>query len=197
MDKCAEKDSSNTGRGAFGAAVILAAMGLAANAASIAIDDVKQHWPWSNSVDITYTVTDGDGCFDARVGRVCIKSVVNGVEYVAYDGISSPGRHTVAWRNPPQGVKCDDCRMSAELFLSDPVPPGDDYMVVDLVTGAVTYEGLFDCDDGDLCFRPLNPRVESTEGMVWRKSMPTKQTQIFLDTLKQVCDEYVERNGRS
>ena len=62
---------------------------------------------------------------------------------------------------------------------------------------ALTYEGLFDCDDGDLCFRPLNPRVESTEGMVWRKSMPTKQTQIFLDTLKQVCDEYVERNGRS
>ncbi|MBQ6140941.1 MAG: SUMF1/EgtB/PvdO family nonheme iron enzyme [Kiritimatiellae bacterium] len=143
MDKCAEKDSSNTRRGAFGTAVILAAMGLAANAASIAIDDVKQHWPWSNSVDITYTVTDGDGCFDARVGRVCIKSVVNGVEYVAYDGISSPGRHTVAWTNPPQGVKCDDCRMSAELFLSDPVPPGDDYMVVDLVTGAVTYEGLF------------------------------------------------------
>ncbi|MDO4400990.1 MAG: LysR family transcriptional regulator, partial [Coriobacteriia bacterium] len=58
---------------------------------------------------------------------------------------------------------------------------------------AVTYEGLFDCDDADLSFRPLDPPVESTEGMVWRKSMPTKQTQIFLDTLRQVCEEYAER----
>ncbi|MBQ8114431.1 MAG: SUMF1/EgtB/PvdO family nonheme iron enzyme [Kiritimatiellae bacterium] len=120
-----------------------AALPLAVDAASISIDGVRQQLPWSSNVDVTYTVTDGDGCFDTRVGRVLIKSVVNGVEYVAYDGISSPGRHTVAWTNPPQGVKCDDCKMSAELYISDPVPSGDDYMVVDLVTGAVTYEGLF------------------------------------------------------
>ncbi len=113
------------------------------NAASISIDGVRQHWPWSSKVEIKYTVTDSDGCFGTRVGRVRIKSVVNGVEYVAYDGISSPGQHTVAWANPPQGVKCDDCKTSAELFLSDPVPSGDDYMIVDLVTGAVSYEGLF------------------------------------------------------
>ncbi|MDO4890891.1 MAG: LysR family transcriptional regulator [Coriobacteriaceae bacterium] len=55
---------------------------------------------------------------------------------------------------------------------------------------AVTYEGLIDCQGGDLCFRPLDPPVESIEGMVWRKSMPSKQTQVFLDTLKQVCAEY-------
>ena len=120
-----------------------AALPLVMDAATIAIDGVRQQWPWSSKVYVTYTVTDGDGCFDTRVGRVLIKSVVNGVEYVAYDGISSPGRHTVAWTNPPQGVKCDDCKMSAELYISDPVPSGDDYMVVDLVTGAVTYEGLF------------------------------------------------------
>ncbi len=120
-----------------------AALPLVMDAATIAIDGVRQQWPWSGKVYVTYTVTDGDGCFDTRVGRVLIKSVVNGVEYVAYDGISSPGRHTVAWTNPPQDVKCDDCKMSAELYISDPVPSGDDYMVVDLVTGAVTYEGLF------------------------------------------------------
>ena len=113
------------------------------NAASISIDGVQQHWPWSNKVEIKFTVTDSDACFGTRVGRVRIKSVVNGVEYVAYDGISSPGQHTVTWANPPQGVKCDDCKTSAELFLSDPVPSGDDYMIVDLVTGAVSYEGLF------------------------------------------------------
>ena len=113
------------------------------DAASISIDGVRQHWPWSNKVEITYTVTDRAGRFDTCVGRVCIKSVVNGVEYIAYDGISRPGQHTVTWANPPQGVKCDDCKTSAELFLSDPVPTGDDYMIVDLVTGAVSYEGLF------------------------------------------------------
>ena len=122
---------------------VSAALALAADAASITIDGVRQQLPWSSNVDVTFTVTDGDGSFDTRVGRVRIKSVVNGVEYVAYDGISSPGRHTVAWTNPPKGVKCDDCKMTAELFISDPVPSGDDYMIVDLVTGAVTYEGIF------------------------------------------------------
>ena len=56
---------------------------------------------------------------------------------------------------------------------------------------ALIYEGLIDCQGGDLCFRPLDPPVESIEGLVWRKSMPTKQTQLFLNTLRQVCDEYV------
>ena len=129
---------------AFWAAIAAsAALPTTVSAAGISIDCVRQHWPWSNKVEITYTVTDSDGCFGTRVGRVRIKSVVNGVEYVAYDGISSPGKHTVSWANPPQGVKCDHCKTSAELFLSDPVPTGDDYMIVDLVSGAVTYEGLF------------------------------------------------------
>ena len=57
---------------------------------------------------------------------------------------------------------------------------------------ALTYKGLFDCEAGDLCFRPLDPPVESVQGIIWRKSLPTKQTQIFLDTLRQVCDEYTE-----
>lgn len=120
-----------------------AALAMAENAVGISIDGVRQKWPWSDKVEITYTVTGGNGCFDTRVGRVRIKSVVNGIEHVAYDGISSPGQHTVTWANPPQGVKCDNCKTSAELFLSDPVPSGNDYMIVDLVTGAVTYEGLF------------------------------------------------------
>jgi len=128
---------------AVAVALASTALPFAVDAAGISIDGVRQHCPWSNKVEITYTVTDSDGCFDTRVGRVRIKSVVNGVEYVAYDGISSPGQHTVTWANPPQGVKCDDCKTSAELFLSDPVPSGDDYMIVDLVSGAVTYEGLF------------------------------------------------------
>ena len=76
--------------------VAISAMTELANAVGISIDGVRQHCPWSNNVNVTFTVTDSDGCFDTRVGRVRIKSVVNGVEYVAYDGISSPGQHTVA-----------------------------------------------------------------------------------------------------
>lgn len=55
---------------------------------------------------------------------------------------------------------------------------------------SVMYEGLIDCQGGDLCFRPLSPSVESIEGVIWRKSMPNKQTQVFLEALKQVCAEY-------
>lgn len=122
-----------------------AALPMAANAVGISIDGVRQQLPWSNKVDITYTVTDGDGCLASRVGRVRIKCIVNEVEHVAYDGIfgGGGGRRTVTWANPPTGVKCDNCKTSAELFVSDPVPSGDDYMIVDLVTGAVAYEGLF------------------------------------------------------
>ena len=124
-----------------------AAIPMAANAASITIENVRQHWPWNNKVDVTYTVADADGHFDTRVGRVRIKSVVNGAEYIVYDGGPNenalPGRHTVVWETPPEGVKREDCKMSAELIFSDAVPSGDDYMIVDLSTGAVTYEGLF------------------------------------------------------
>ena len=55
---------------------------------------------------------------------------------------------------------------------------------------ALTYEGLLDCQGGNLCLHPLDPMVKSTEGVVWCKSMPNKQTQVFLDVLEQVCDEY-------
>ena len=41
------------------AAATIAAVAMAANAASVTIDSVAQRWPWNNKVDITYTVTDG------------------------------------------------------------------------------------------------------------------------------------------
>ena len=148
MDKCAEKDSSNTRRGAFGTAVILAAMGLAANAASVAIDSVQQRWPWNNKVDITYTVTGDD--LASKVGKVRIIAVVNGLTYVAYDdpiGAAKVGTFTVTWNDPPPGVKSEDCKMFATIQTSRPVRSGDDYMIIDLATGAVTYEGLFTSED--------------------------------------------------
>lgn len=43
-----------------------------------------------------------------------------------------------------------------------------------------------------LVFRPLDPAIESHHGVVWRKALPTKQTQVFLDKLGIVCEQ-IER----
>lgn len=55
---------------------------------------------------------------------------------------ASSGQHTVTW-TPPQSFRVKDlnCTMTAQLLSSD-APSGDDYMVVDLDTGVVSYEGL-------------------------------------------------------
>ncbi|MFR1638732.1 MAG: LysR substrate-binding domain-containing protein [Eggerthellaceae bacterium] len=55
----------------------------------------------------------------------------------------------------------------------------------------LTYEGLFDLGvDSDLRFVPFTPRFEAHQGLVWRASMPNKQTQVFLDAMEQVCKEH-------
>ncbi|MBR3921941.1 MAG: hypothetical protein IKJ45_02420, partial [Kiritimatiellae bacterium] len=134
----------------LGFAAALALFTSAADAATtIAIDSVRQCWPWNNNVDITYTVA-GD---DATVGNVCrvvITTIVDGTTYTAYDGAPNvnvlPGTYTVTWSGAPAGVKQSDCKMTARLYTIE-VPAGDDYMIVDLVGNAVTYEGLFAAND--------------------------------------------------
>ena len=55
---------------------------------------------------------------------------------------------------------------------------------------AVIYQQLVDCrGDSDLVIRPLYPTVESWQGLVWRQTLPNKQTLIFLDEVRQVCHE--------
>lgn len=39
-------------------------------------------------------------------------------------------------------------------------------------------------DVSDLVFIPLEPRLESRHGLVWRKTLPTRQAQVFLDALR-------------
>ncbi len=134
----------------LGFAAALALFTSAADAATtITIDNVRQCWPWNNNVDITYTVA-GD---DATVGNVCrvvITTIVDGTTYTAYDGAPNvnvlPGTYTVTWSGAPAGVKQSDCKMTARLYTIE-VPAGDDYMIVDLVGNAVTYEGLFAAND--------------------------------------------------
>ena len=43
-------------------------------------------------------------------------------------------------------------------------------------------------DSDDLCFRPLSPHVEATHKVLWRKVMPTKPMQAFIDELVPLCE---------
>ena len=130
----------------FGFVAVLALFATAVDAATtITIDNVRQRWPWNNNVDITYTIAGDDPTVD-NVCRVVISTIVDGVTYTAYDGAVNvnvlPGTYTVTWTGVPAGVKQSDCKMSAKFYTLS-VPAGNDYMIVDLVTGAVSYEGLF------------------------------------------------------
>lgn len=86
------------------------------------------------------------------------------------------------------------------------------YLVKQGIANVIAYEGLIedvalpdtlnactagassspetDIDPGaTLVFRPLDPPIESHHGVVWRKALPTKQTQVFLDKLAVVCEQ--------
>ena len=72
------------------------------------------------------------------------------------------------------------------------------YLVRQGMASVIAYEGLIEDvalpetqveSDATLVFRPLDPPIESHHGVVWRKALPTKQTQVFLDKLAIVCEQ--------
>ena len=113
---------------------------------TITVNSVRQRWPWNNKVDVTYTIA-GDDATENRVCKVMLTTVINGNTYAVYNpGLNvnvKPGTYTITWDDAPAGVVCDTCTIKAELFTSPAVPTGDDYMIVDLATGAISYEGVF------------------------------------------------------
>ena len=130
-------------------------MVVAANAGepSITVNSVAQRWPWNNKIDVTYTVTNGQ---DRAAGLYC------GVEFTIMDGgrshvlhgytvgASAEGdadgtTHTVTL-TAPSGIRSANCTISATLFTTN-VPSGNDYMIVNLASGDVYYEGLMDTQD--------------------------------------------------
>ena len=132
------------------AAAAVAASAIVANAASVTIDSVVQRWPWNNKVDITYTVTDGQtlasdggGVFYRLVFNYDIGGVTGTIDGVHDIGASAnTGTHTITWTPPADlKLKSSNCTMTATLYRADD-PSGDDYMIVNLDTGVVSYEGL-------------------------------------------------------
>ena len=132
-----------------------AAVAVGANASSITIDGVAQRWPWNNKVDITYTVTDGQsregGVYAGVDFTVAIPGVgtrvVHGYEIGASAETGGEGsrQHVATW-TAPAGVKATECTITATLYPTN-VPSGNDYMIVDLASGATVYEGLMASQD--------------------------------------------------
>ena len=130
-------------------------LALGAGAASVTIDSVTQRWPWNNKIDITYTVTDGQTLTSTGNDvymRLVFNASIGGQSY-EIDGVTNigasanSGTHTVTW-TPPADLKVKDsgCTMTATLYSADR-PSGDDYMIVDLDTGVVSFEGLLHSQD--------------------------------------------------
>ena len=145
------------------ASLIMAIIPLAAmSATDITVDSVVQRWPWNNKVDITYTVTGGQDLTSVtpQYKRIVFATVLNGTTYTI-DGTTdvgasaNEGTHTVTW-TLPSGVKSNDCTMTAAVYAAD-APSGDDYMIIDLASGAIIYEGLMATQDES------NTRYNTTE----------------------------------
>ena len=153
-------------------AAVVASLSAAASAATtITVDSVVQRWPWNNKVDITYKIGgEGQDVASSRFLKVKFTTTINGETY-AIDGVhdvgasADTGTHTVTW-TAPAGLKCSDCTMSAAVY-SATVPSGDDYMVIDLGTGEVSFEGLL-ATQADSNAR-YNTAEYKTDKMVLRK----------------------------
>ena len=123
---------------------------MAANAdSSITVNSATQRWPWNNKVDIAYTVTNGQqraaGVYCGIEFNVSVPGYGDILLHGYSLGASAEGdengkQHTVTW-TAPSGLKSTDCTISATLFTTN-VPSGNDYMIVNLSSGEVYYEGL-------------------------------------------------------
>ena len=129
-------------------ALLAAALSLsfaASAATTITINSVAQRWPWNNKVDITYTVGgDGQNVAGGSFKKIMFTSVIGGTTYTITGNTvrasAETGRYTVTW-TLPAGVKDAASTISAAVYASD-VPTGDDYMIIDLTSGVITWEGM-------------------------------------------------------
>jgi len=166
-----------TWKAAVSAAAIAAsaAIPMAANASSITIDSVQQRWPWNNKVDITYTVTDGQNTAAGSYCAIRFNWTVDGVAQTPIEGYaigaSAEGgengtQHTVTW-TAPAGIDSSACAITATLFTTN-VPSGNDYMIVDLASGEIAYEGLCSTQV-ESCNRYNTNEMYKTDKLVLRK----------------------------
>ena len=124
--------------------------GMTYGAPSVKIESVAQRWPWNNKVDITYSITDGQDVSVQKYYRLVFTANIDGKPYTI-DGVhdvgasASTGTNTVTW-TAPSGIKTDNFSVSAAMYTAE-IPSGNDYMIVNLEDGTITYEGLLASQD--------------------------------------------------
>lgn len=87
------------------------------------------------------------------------------------------------------GSALDDADIIATMSL----PTNARFLVQQGMGSLLTYEGLVDTSkESGLVFIPFDPPYYAEAGIVWRRTLPTKQTQVFLDTISEIIkrDEY-------
>lgn len=155
--------------GKLAALTIAGTFALGAGASSITIDSVTQRWPWNNKVDITYTVSGGQtrsaGVYCGLRFAVTANGQTYNFEGYTLGASAENGQHTVTW-TAPAGVKAMNASITATLFTTN-VPSGNDYMIIDLGSGAIYYEGLMATQDDSN--ERYNVAEYKTDKMVLRK----------------------------
>ncbi|RDB70732.1 LysR family transcriptional regulator [Eggerthella sinensis] len=64
------------------------------------------------------------------------------------------------------------------------------FLVEEGLGSMFTYEGIVEeGPESGLAFVPLDPPIESAQGLVWRKTIPSKPAQVFLDCLKSIIEQ--------
>jgi len=168
------------------AAVAALTTATSAVASSITVDNVAQRWPWNNKIDITYTVSGGQDVSLGVFARIVFTAHIGGTDYTI-DGVhdigasASDGQHTVTW-TVPTGIRASGCTVTAQLLSADN-PSGDDYMVVDLDTGTVSYEGLLATQDdsnarynGDATYKTTKLVLRKVPAWAARSQLPNAST---------------------
>lgn len=85
------------------------------------------------------------------------------------------------------GSAIDAWRVSATFNL----PMNAKYLVRQGMGCLLTYEGLFELgENSDLRFVPFDPAFEVQHGLVWRAALPNRQTQVFIDAVKRLSEQY-------
>ncbi len=130
--------------------------------------------------------TDAWGLLVRRDNPLAAKAAVMPEDLLGQPLISSRQGVKVGVLGQWLGNLADEMDVRATYNL----PLNAKFLVRQGIGSAFTYRGLFEANElSDLAFVPLSPTLESTQGLVWRKTLPTRQAQAFLDTLKGLCAE--------
>ncbi|MBR1870756.1 MAG: SUMF1/EgtB/PvdO family nonheme iron enzyme, partial [Kiritimatiellae bacterium] len=143
----------------------LAAMGAGA-APVVEITSVQQQYPWTNTVDITYTST---GIAEANTYYVVFKAydaASKEIGVITNDLKVSQGSTWVAQWQPPFNVRYENCTMVPYVYKGGQ----DDYMIVDLETWAVTFEPMSTQDASNKKYNDNDTgNIYKTKKLVLRK----------------------------